>query len=649
MGKLKNIFRRTRDPQQRIQERNINAHAAAPAAAAPPVLGNANPNPNAGIHDFRPAQQSPYPVGEYQGPPSREQLARLASTPFVSTADATEFPAPDGTKVTTDFNGPPLHLHPVLQWGEYTYWPLSYIDNRYCMAIVITDSARKIIKTIQASGARYIRNIEVHNATLEVGFIGQADRVATVQWTHLFISPTDNQRPPLTNADSDEPLPPASSPADNQRPPLTNADSNISPPPAIPMITVDEALTSYFSPPRTKYTNENFDDIARLLNRSESSKYSMSPRLYTLLRHLGCLRDLDCLLEQPNGLSDSSLPLSQTQLPADFSEGWKLRFRDAQSLVCDSSGVEQMIRMRKHMTFHKTPNFFYSTKFFGTGGRGEVDEVFYTLGDAPRCARKRIPRPAMSTANAATAAAFLNEVDCMKRIAHRHCVELVASYSDPSVFAILMLPSAKCNLAKYLEDAVKSPDMQTFLPQFFGCLSRGLWHMHRQQLRHRDIKPENILILDNKVFLADFDCSYNWSHTLHSTTQAVPPRTKEYASPEVARSGFVEHPKIDSSSDIWSLGCVFLEIITTFSGRSVRDLDTLRKSCYCNNIKEIHQWTEELREIDTQPSVNAVLDLIQGMLLENPESRPKAHKLVLKTSDFCCFECRIEDGSHLIT
>jgi hypothetical protein len=393
MWRFKNIFHRTQPPQQRAQEGNTNVHI----ATTTPAVGITNPNPNAGIDASRPAQQAPSPVGEYQGPPSREQLTRLASIP-------TEFPAPDGTKVTVDFNGPPLHLHPVLRWGGYTYWPLSYIDNRYSMAIVITDSARKIIKTIQAPGARYIRNIEVHNATSEVSFIGQADLVATMQWIHLFISPIDDQRHPLTNADSD-----------------------MSPPPAISEMTIEEVLTSYFSPPRTKYTNENFDRIAELLHRSESSKYSTSPRLYTLLRHLGCLYDLDCLLEKPNGLSDSSLPLSQTQLPADFSEGWKLRFRNAQSLVCDSSGVEQMIRMRKHMTFDEIPNFFHRTKSFGAGGRGEVDEVYCTLGNGLRCARKRITRPAMSIANAATAAAFLNEVDCIKRIAHRHCVELVRS------------------------------------------------------------------------------------------------------------------------------------------------------------------------------------------------------------------------------
>lgn len=52
-----------------------------------------------------------------------------------------------------------------------------------------------------------------------------------------------------------------------------------------------------------------------------------------------------------------------------------------------------------------------------------------------------------------------------------------------------MLPVADCNLAEYLKAAVESSNNRTFLLDFFGCLSRGLWHIHRQELRHRDIKP----------------------------------------------------------------------------------------------------------------------------------------------------------------
>lgn len=45
----------------------------------------------------------------------------MASGPTIGTANATNFPVPDDTKVTVDIGGPPIQLYPVLRWGRYTY------------------------------------------------------------------------------------------------------------------------------------------------------------------------------------------------------------------------------------------------------------------------------------------------------------------------------------------------------------------------------------------------------------------------------------------------------------------------------------------------------------------------------------------------
>jgi serine/threonine protein kinase len=220
----------------------------------------------------------------------------------------------------------------------------------------------------------------------------------------------------------------------------------------------------------------------------------------------------------------------------------------------------------------------------------------------------------------------------------------VASYTDSSVFAFLMLPVADCNLRKYLKEGAESLEKRSFLPNFFGCLSRGLWYLHRQKLQHRDIKPENILVSDGNVLFTDFDSSYSWSHTMHSTAVGVAPRTREYASPEVARSGFDEYARVQSSSDIWSLGCVFLEIITVWKGRSEKALDHLRSTSYWMNLEGIEQWITQLREINAQEPLNVALEWIAGMLQDKPEARPTAHKLAEMTSHYSCLECKSDDS-----
>ena len=50
--------------------------------------------------------------------------------------------------------------YPVLGLGDYTYWPLSYIDNRYDLAIVV-DQHGNIVGTCAANGMRYIQEIQV--------------------------------------------------------------------------------------------------------------------------------------------------------------------------------------------------------------------------------------------------------------------------------------------------------------------------------------------------------------------------------------------------------------------------------------------------------------------------------------------------------
>jgi hypothetical protein len=335
-----------------------------------------------------------------------DKVALMTVSPVASIADASNFPEPPGTKVTANVGGPPKEIYPVLLWTDYIYWPLSYMDNRYSMAIVVTDSDVNIIKVVEARGARYIEEILVNDATREVSFIGQGQQVATLSWHHLFIAATTDHR------------------ALSKMPP-----HKAQPTATLANMTVDQALTDYTSPSKAKYTDKDFDRIAKLLQYSEAlSKYSKSPRLYTLLRHLECLEELDRLLD--TGLSDSSLPLSQTQLPPDLSEEWKLRFIAAQPLVCDDSDAVQMVGLGNHMTFSREPDCFWRMRFLGKGAHGEVDEVF-CIGSF--LARKRISRSSMSANQASAAAAFRNEVENMKRVTHRHCVQLVRQHTIPKL------------------------------------------------------------------------------------------------------------------------------------------------------------------------------------------------------------------------
>lgn len=162
----------------------------------------------------------------------------------------------------------------------------------------------------------------------------------------------------------------------------------------------------------------------------------------------------------------------------------------------------------------------------------------------------------------------------MRRLAdHHHVVKLHASYVVGRELALILTPVADDgDLADFLHayrdlslsgtqpksdrlvDSLAS--MQRTLENAYGCLAAGLAFMHEQTIRHKDIKPQNILVHRGSVLYTDFGISIDFSTLGHSTTTGrADSFTRRYCAPEVA-----EHQKRNSKSDVFSLGCVFLEI-----------------------------------------------------------------------------------------
>ncbi|PKX99487.1 purine and uridine phosphorylase [Aspergillus novofumigatus IBT 16806] len=107
------------------------------------------------------------------------------SEPSINYVDASNCSPPSGTKLAVDTDCS-ISSYPVLLWGNYIFWPLSYIDNRLSLAIVQTNTAGATIRTVEATGARYINNIQIDTANKRVSFVGQAGMVASLSWSILF-------------------------------------------------------------------------------------------------------------------------------------------------------------------------------------------------------------------------------------------------------------------------------------------------------------------------------------------------------------------------------------------------------------------------------------------------------------------------------
>jgi serine/threonine protein kinase len=179
-----------------------------------------------------------------------------------------------------------------------------------------------------------------------------------------------------------------------------------------------------------------------------------------------------------------------------------------------------------------------------------------------------------------------------------------------------MLPVADINLQTFLEKPDLDDRARSFIRPFFGCITAALCYLHDNHIRHKDIKPSNVLIKHDQVYLTDFGTSLDWSGHDNSTTATAPPTTPRYCAPEVM--SYVER---NTSSDIWSLGCVFLEMWTVLRRHTLDDLRTYM-SAHGTQVKEYHSnpdgftgWIQVLERVagpscDHVPS-NWVLNMLQ--------------------------------------
>ncbi|EOY04390.1 Leucine-rich repeat protein kinase family protein isoform 1 [Theobroma cacao] len=227
-----------------------------------------------------------------------------------------------------------------------------------------------------------------------------------------------------------------------------------------------------------------------------------------------------------------------------------------------SSRVSMKIDGVKNFTFKEmalaTDNFNSSTQV-GQGGYGKVYKG--TLSDKTVVAIKRAEEGSLQGQNE-----FLTEIKLLSRLHHRNLVSLVG-YCDEEGEQMLVyefMPNG--TLRDWLSAKVKETlNFGMRLRVALGS-AKGILYLHTEAhppVFHRDIKASNIL-LDSKLNakVADFGLSrlapvLEDEGTVPDHVSTVVKGTPGYLDPEY----FLTH-KLTDKSDVYSLGVVFMELLT---------------------------------------------------------------------------------------
>lgn len=290
----------------------------------------------------------------------------------------------------------------------------------------------------------------------------------------------------------------------------------------------------------------------------------------------------------------------------------------------------------------------------GSGGCSTVDEVRDRLTGQVFARKVVMPR---RRAKQRMLEMFHNELKIIRSLAqHHHIIRVFATYTVKETGALAMLLSPVADggdLDKYLErysalrrnfgaQAAQVVLMGNVLCKAFGCLAAGLDFIHRNRVRHKDIKTHNILIHGNCVLYADFGLSFDSNLLDNSTTEGPTEMTRKYAAPEVLAG----KPR-NSSSDVYSLGCVFFEIYAAL--RPLFYYDETQKFADIMQVvhNQLHIVSPMLDFLHINPSLDTILPMaIREMTVDDPSSRWTAGRVRYGLEDniqLRCEECGRSD------
>ncbi len=174
-----------------------------------------------------------------------------------------------------------------------------------------------------------------------------------------------------------------------------------------------------------------------------------------------------------------------------------------------------------------------------------------------------------------TVAYLQREVEMLKKLKHKHIVELIdvcGINSAGKKSHSLAFELCKCDITKFhpAGKAFRLSQRKSILQQLLS----GVAFIHANGYIHRDLKPENLLIVGKGcIKIADFGLAREYTEPVLWEPKEMTPNmgTRRYRAPEILLGSRLYGPP----ADMWSVGCIMgqlLKRMPLFPGKTDQEL-----------------------------------------------------------------------------
>ncbi|KAI3656364.1 hypothetical protein MP638_000774 [Amoeboaphelidium occidentale] len=263
-------------------------------------------------------------------------------------------------------------------------------------------------------------------------------------------------------------------------------------------------------------------------------------------------------------------------------------------------------------------------------GKGSFANVYYGYDPETEIimAVKQVDLPASSSflndRRSKMLTSLTREIEFLKTLRHENVVGYLGSCCDGLTLNVFLEYVGGGSIASLIQKQgwISLDDTKVYVKQILG----GLSYLHGLKIIHRDIKGGNVLVTeDKKCKISDFGVATLMDSVIskrHSVQGSV-----FWMSPEM-----VKRTSCTTKVDVWSLGCLVLEMLT--GERPWYGFDQIQALYQIgmglkNPIDHLNEvWQENSGTSFTSSLPQTALEFLQAMFKADPEERASADLLL---------------------